>query len=162
MRAWIPSPLLSAALWAFWLLLNETLDPAHVLLGLVVGLVVPWLVRPLKPPGGRLHKPLRLAALVLVVGRDVVISALKVAWGVLRGHRTPTTGTFVLVPLDLKDAHGLAALAIICTVIPGAIWSELAPDRSALLIHVFNLEGEDAFIQHFKASYEQPLREIFE
>jgi len=75
--------------------------------------------------------------------------------------RRPPRGTFVLVPLELHDPHALAALAIICTVIPGAIWCELAPDRSALLLHVFDLEGEQAFIAHFKDSYEKPLKEIF-
>jgi multicomponent K+:H+ antiporter subunit E len=66
------------------------------------------------------------------------------------------------VPLDLHDAHGLAALAMISAVIPGTVWSELAPDRSALLMHVFDLEDEAAFIQHFKNDYERPLKEIFE
>lgn len=161
MKRWLPSPLLSLALWALWLLLNESLSPAHVLLGLALALLIPWLVAPLKPPGGRLRKPAVLARLVLRVGRDVTISALQVALGVLRTPRRPPRGNFVVVPLELKDPHGLAALAIICTVIPGAIWSELAPDRSALLLHVFDLEGEQAFISHFKKHYEQPLKEIF-
>ena len=51
---------------------------------------------------------------------------------------------------------------MISAVIPGTVWSELAPDRSALLMHVFDLEDEAAFIQHFKTDYEQPLKEIFE
>lgn len=161
MNRWLPSPLLSLALWALWLLLNETLAPAHVLLGGALAVLVPWLVAPLKPRGGRLHKPLVLARLVLRVGRDVTVSALQVAGGVLRNPRRPPRGTFVVVPLDLRDPHALAALAIICTVIPGAIWSELSPDRSALLLHVFDLEGEEAFILEFKKRYEQPLKEIF-
>lgn len=162
MSRWLPSPLLSVALWALWLLLNESVALVDVLLGLALALLVPWLVAPLKPPGVRLRRPTVLARLVLRVGGDVVISALQVASGVLRTSRRPPRGTFVVVPLDLRDPHGLAALAIICTVIPGAVWSELAPDRSALLIHVFDLEGEQAYISHFKESYEQPLKEIFE
>lgn len=162
MKRWLPSPLLSASLWALWLLLNETLSVAHVLLGLALAVLVPWLVAPLKPPGGRLRRPTVLARLVLRVGWDVLISALQVGVGVLRTPARAPRGTFVVVPLELRDPYALAALAIICTVIPGAIWSELAPDRSALLVHVFDLEGEQAFIEHFKSSYEQPLREIFE
>lgn len=160
MSRWLPSPLLSAALWALWLLLNESLAPAHLLLGAVLGLLTPWLVAPLKPPGGRLRRPLVLARLVLRVGGDVLASALKVGAGALRG-RAPH-GEFVLVPLELRDPYGLAALAIICTVVPGAVWSELAPDCSAVLIHVFEPEGQEAFIAEFKQRYEQPLREIFE
>ncbi|MNJ75557.1 putative monovalent cation/H+ antiporter subunit E [compost metagenome] len=51
---------------------------------------------------------------------------------------------------------------MITTVIPGTIWSELALDRSILLLHVFDLDDEAQFIEHFKQAYERPLMEIFE
>ena len=51
---------------------------------------------------------------------------------------------------------------MITTVVPGTVWSELALDRSVLLLHVFDLEDEAAFIEHFKHTYERPLMEIFE
>ena len=56
----------------------------------------------------------------------------------------------------------LAALAMITAVVPGTVWSELASDRSVLLMHVFDVEDEAAFIAHFKQAYERPLQEIFE
>jgi multicomponent K+:H+ antiporter subunit E len=161
MKRWLPSLPLSAALWALWLLLNESLAPAHVLLGLLLGLLVPWMAAPLKPAGGPLRRPLVLARLVGRVVRDVVLSALAVMNGVLRSSRRPPRGSFVTIPLDLHDPHGLAALAIITTVVPGTVWSELAPDRTALLLHVFDLQDEAAFIAHYKSDYELPLKEIF-
>lgn len=51
---------------------------------------------------------------------------------------------------------------MVTTVVPGTVWSELALDRSALLLHVWNVDREDAFVTRFKERYEQPLREIFE
>jgi multicomponent K+:H+ antiporter subunit E len=51
---------------------------------------------------------------------------------------------------------------MITTVVPGTVWSELALDRSVLLLHVFDLDDEAAFIEHFKDTYERPLMEIFE
>jgi multicomponent K+:H+ antiporter subunit E len=162
MRRWFPSFLLSAALWALWLVLNDSLAPDQLLLGLFVGLVAPVLAAPLRPRGARLHRPLVLARLILRVGGDVVRSAIEVAAGVLRAGRRPPRGAFVHVPLDLRDAHGLAALAIITAVVPGTVWFELAADRSKLLIHVFDLEDEAAFIASYKARYELPLKEIFE
>ena len=162
MKRWLPSPLLSAALWALWLLLNDTLEPAHLLLGLVLGWLAPVLIAPLKPSGPRLHKPMVLARLVLRVGVDVVRSGIEVARGVLRAGRRPPRGAFVQVPLDLRDPHGLAALAIITAVVPGTVWSELAADGAILLIHVFDLDDEAAFVADYKARYELPLKEIFE
>lgn len=161
MSRWWPSPLLSVALWALWLLLNDSLAPAHLLLGLVVALVVPLLIAPLKPRGPRVRKPLVLVRLVFRVGGDVVVSALQVAAGVVRGRTRPPRGAYVRVPLDLRDTHGLAALAIITAVVPGTVWSELAADRSSLLVHVFDLADEAAFIAEYKGRYELPLKEIF-
>ena len=72
MKRWLPSLPLSAALWAFWLLLNDSVAPADLLLGGLLALLAPVLTLPLKPPGPRLHRPVVLAHLVLRVGGDVV------------------------------------------------------------------------------------------
>jgi multicomponent K+:H+ antiporter subunit E len=159
MKRLFPAPLLSAALWAMWLVLNDSLAPAHLLLGAFIGWLLPWLVSPLKPAGPAVRRPLVLAKLVLRVGADVVLSGLQVARGVMT-LRQPR-GEFVLVPLDLRDAHALAALSIITTVVPGTVWCELAPDCSAVLLHVFEPPGHAEFIEHFKTTYERPLLEIF-
>lgn len=162
MKRLLPSPGLSVGIFCGWLVLNESVEAAHLLLALGLAVVMPLLMAPLRPVPGPLRHPKTLGRLILRVGRDVVRSALDVARGVMRAGRQPPRGTFVLVPLDLRDTHGLAALAVISAVIPGTVWSELAPDHSALLIHVFDLDDEDRFITHFKNDYERPLREIFE
>nr|WP_255428269.1 Na+/H+ antiporter subunit E [Ramlibacter cellulosilyticus] len=141
--------------------MNDSVAPADLLLGAILAFLAPLVAAPLKPAGPRLRKPLVLARLVLRVGRDVVVSALEVAAGVLRAGRHAPRGRFVDVPLDLHDPHGLAALAIITAVVPGTVWCDLAADRSHLLIHVFDLEDEDAFIAMYKQRYELPLKEIF-
>jgi len=46
--------------------------------------------------------------------------------------------------------------------VPGTVWSELAVDRSAMLLHVWDAPDEADFVARFKARYEAPLREIFE
>ncbi len=162
MKRWLPSPWLSLGLLAGWLLLNRSFGAAAWLLGAVLAVLLPLLTAPLRPTPGSLHHFGVLLRLIVRVGHHVVRSALQVGAGVLRVQSRPPKGAFVVVPLQLRDAHGLAALAMITTVIPGTVWSELAADRSALLIHVFDLDDEATFIATFKADYEQPLREIFE
>ncbi|WP_457425924.1 Na+/H+ antiporter subunit E [Roseateles sp. P5_E7] len=162
MKRWLPAPLLSAGLFALWLLLTQSLGAGQLLLGAVVAVVMPLLMAPLRQPAGRIKRPDVLLRLVLTVGGDVVMSALDVGWGVLRAGRRPPRGHFVTVPLALRDPHGLAALAMIITVVPGTVWCELAPDRSALRLHVFDLDEAAAFVAHFKARYECPLLEIFQ
>ena len=162
MRRLLPSPWLSLALLGGWLLLTRSFSPGQWLLGVTVAVVMPLLMAPLRPRPGPLRRGGVLVRLILRGGRDVLRSGVQVAAGVWRAQARPPHGTFVLVPLELRDVHALAALTMITAVVPGTVWSELAPDRSALLIHVFDLDDEAAFIQHFKTDYEQPLKEIFE
>ncbi len=161
-RRLLPAPLLSAALWALWLVLHETLALGHVLLGLAIGLVIPLITASLRPRQVRIRRPLVLVRLVFTVGFDVVKSALEVAADVLRLDRRNPNSRFVRIPLELRDPGALAALATITTVVPGTVWSELAFDRSAVLLHAWDLTDEAEFVAHFKARYERPLMEIFE
>ncbi|MBK5374500.1 Na+/H+ antiporter subunit E [Pseudomonas sp. TH08] len=162
MKRVFPAPLLSLSLWALWLTLNLSISPGNLLIGAVLGFAAPLMMRKLRPKQVRIRRPGTILRLFLLVGRDVVTSNLIVAWGVLNAGRRPLRSRFVKVPLDLRDAHGLATLAMICTVVPGTVWSELSLDRSILLLHVWDLDDEAQFIEHFKTAYERPLMEIFE
>ncbi len=162
MRRWLPSPWLSLGIFGGWLLLTRSGSIGQVLLGLVVAVVAPLLAAPLRPQAPPLRRWGLLMRLIARVGVEVVRSAVDVAIGIARVGRRPPRGSFVVVPLDLRDVHGLAALSMITAVIPGTVWTELASDRHALLIHVFDLDDEAAFIARYKRDYELPLKEIFE
>lgn len=158
----VPAPLTTAALLALWLVLARTVSVGQLLLGLGLSLMVPLLTSTLRPTTVRVRRPLVVVRYILTVGRDVLQSNLEVARDVVLWRWRRPHDKFVIIPLDLRDPLGLAALSMVTTVIPGTVWSELALDRSALLLHVWNLHNEAAFIARFKARYERPLREIFE
>ena len=162
MKRLFPAPWLSLALWVLWLLLNLSLSAGNLLLGAALAIVAPLMFAPLRPLPVRIRRPGVILKLFFLVGRDVVLSNIAVAWGVLRAGKNPPRSRFIKIPLDLRDANGLAALSMITTVVPGTIWSELALDRSVLLLHVFDLDDDAQFIEHFKTAYERPLMEIFE
>jgi multicomponent K+:H+ antiporter subunit E len=162
MKRLVPSPWLSLGLFGGWLLLADRFSIGQALLGAFAAVVIPLLLAPLRPRPGPVRRWGVLLRLILRVGAEVVRSALQVAAGVVRARSRPPRGCFVAMPLELRDAHALASLAIITAVIPGTVWAELAPDRSVLLIHVFDVDDEAAFIEHMKRDYERPLKEIFE
>ena len=162
MKRLFPAPWLSLALWVLWLVLNLSISPGNLLLGALMGFLAPLLMAPLRPLPIRIRRPGVIIRLFFLVGRDVIVSNLQVAWGVLMCGSRPPRSRFVKIPLDLRDPNGLAVLSMITSVTPGTVWSELALDRSILLIHVFDLSDEAQFIQHFKHAYERPLMEIFE
>lgn len=161
MKRLLPSPWLSLGLFGGWLLLARQPSLGTALVGLVVALAMPLLTAPLRPAPGCLRRWHRILVLVLMVGFEVLRSAVDVGQGVMRASRKPPRGAFVTIPLDLRDEHALAALAMITTVIPGTVWSELAPDRGAVRLHVFDLDDEAEFVALYKARYERPLLEIF-
>jgi multicomponent K+:H+ antiporter subunit E len=158
----VPAPLSSAALLALWLALARSTTTGQVLLGLALALAVPILTARLRPTRVRVRRPLVIARFVVRVARDVIVSNFQVAWGVLAWRWRRPQARFVIVPLELRDPLGLAALSMVTTIVPGTVWSELALDRSALLLHVWDVGEEAPFIARFKARYEAPLREIFE
>jgi multicomponent K+:H+ antiporter subunit E len=158
----LPAPLTSAALLALWVLLARSTSAGQLLLGLALALLIPRVTSGLRATTGRPRRPLVVVRFILTVGYDVLVSNFQVAWGVIRFRSRRPKARFVVVPLELRDPVGLAALAMVTTVVPGTVWAELALDRSALLLHVWDVEEEGSFVARYKARYERPLREIFE
>lgn len=160
MKRILPSPILSCGLLLLWLALSPSIDVAAVLLGGLFAIVGPVVTAPLRPAPVRMRRPALAARLAWRVFFDSLRSNVDVfASIVARRSRTPA---FVRIPLDARSPNALAVLAMIVTATPGTAWAELAPDRSALLLHVFSLEDEGVLVAQIKARYERPLMEIFE
>jgi multicomponent K+:H+ antiporter subunit E len=162
LRTLFPAPLLSLALLCMWLLLNRSLSAGHVLLGSVLALGIPVLTAGLRPLPVRIRRPGTLLRLGLTVMADTVRSNLAVARLLLAPGRRRHPPGFVHIPLELRDPNALAALAMIVCITPGSAWAEVALDRSALLLHVLELDDAAAITAHIKQRYERPLMEIFE
>lgn len=161
-RRLVPAPLLSAALLAMWVALSRAAGPSEIVSGIALGVGLPLLTSRLRPTAIHVRRPLAVVRFIVRVGRDVLVSNVHVAWGVLAWRWRKPNPRFVIIPLDLRAPAGIAALAMVTTVVPGTVWSELALDRSALMLHVWDVDEEAAFVGRFKARYEKPLREIFE
>ena len=157
------SPFLILALTALWLLLNQTFAVGQILLGLVLALVLAWSASALRPLQTRLRRFDVAALLVLVVIADIVRSNIAVARLVLGlASRKEIRSGFLQIPLDLRNPHALAALAVIVSSTPGTVWAGLSPAGDTLTLHVLDLQDEAEWIQLIKQRYEQPLMRIFE
>lgn len=157
----VRAPLLSLALFVSWLLLNNTVDWAHLVLGAVLAVAIPLFTEPLRPDKPRLRRLLVATQLALVVLWDIVMSNIVLARRIL-GPEPAIRPRFVWVPLSIRDPHGIVTLAGIITMTPGTLSSDLSEDRRWLLVHAFNVEDEAALVATIKRRYEAPLREIFE
>lgn len=162
MRRLLPSPVLSCALLALWLLLSQSLSAASLLLGALLALLLPVLTAPLRPAPVRMRRPRVIARLLVDVVADSLRSNVAVIRALLTQRPDDLPSRFVRVPLEVRDPNALAVLAMIVNATPGTSWAELALDRSVLLIHVLSVDDEAELVASIKRRYERPLMEIFE
>ena len=161
MRRWIPYPLLAAVLLLMWLLLTQSFSPAQLVLGALVAILATHAMAALRPERPRARAPLAALRLAGLVAADIVRSNIAVAALVLF-PRHARVARIVRLPLELRNRHGLAVLALIITATPGTIWVELDRARGILLVHVLDLVDEEQWIRQLKRRYEALLLEIFE
>lgn len=160
MTRWLRHPLVFVSLLAMWLLLNESVAPAQVLLGAVLALGGTALAALLQPPQGRVRMA-AIAQLLWLVFADIVRSNIAVARIVLGLGAQRRTAGFLSMPLELRHPGGLAVMACIVTATPGTSWARYDAERGIVVIHVLDLVDEEAWIRIFKQRYERRLLEIF-
>jgi len=158
----LPFPIMSAGLLALWLLLNQTLSPGHILLGMLVALIGGWTLTTLEIPKPHLRRPSAVFPLAALVFLDIVQSNIAVARIILGRERTGRRSGFIKIPLELRDPYGLAILACIITSTPGTLWVDFDAGSGILTIHILDLVDEGEWIRTIKGRYEEPLREMFE
>ncbi len=161
MKQVLPYPLLTASLILMWLVMND-FTVGHLVLGTFIALFASLFMRALEPDKPRLRRWWKLPWLVLIVAIDIAKSNFQVIRIIVSGRRRDINPGFVTIPLELKDRTGLAILACIITTTPGTAWLEYRSHRDTVMIHVLDLENDEAWIELIKTRYERLLREIFE
>ncbi|TFZ05694.1 Na+/H+ antiporter subunit E [Ramlibacter henchirensis] len=158
----LPNPLLALLLLLLWLVLNDSTDPAHVVLGAVVGLAASAAYRLLQPAKWRSRRLVAPAAgLLWLVLLDIIRSNIAVARIALGLPGRERVAGFLSIPLELRDPAGLALLACIVTATPGTSWARHDEAGSVLTLHVLDLADEETWVRQFKDRYERRLMEIF-
>ena len=163
-RAVLPHPILSLALFGASLLLSGSAAPPSLALALLMALAAPHIMHALEVEPVRVRKPLTLLSFAVVVTRDIIRSNWEVALVVLglNASRDSRVSGFVHIPLEMRDRYGLAVLAVIITSTPGTIWVEYEDATGVLLLHILDLQDGDDWPARIKDRYERRLMEIFE
>lgn len=160
MRRWLPHPVMSVALWAGWLVLQQSLAVGTLIVGAILAVLITQLWAPLDPPRMRVRHVGKLAWLVMRVSIDIVASNWDVARLIVT-RRKHVPG-FISIDLEVDRAAALAILAGIITATPGTIWASHDAHRRRLLIHVLDTASADGLVYNIKQRYEPALREIFQ
>ena len=110
MIRWLPSTGFFLTLVLLWLALNNTLAPGHIVMAILVGIVVPWVVRPMftdenaPEPLRNSRRYLFAAWLGLRLLRDIVSANLVVASKILFAREASLSPTLVSVDLRLQSS----------------------------------------------------------
>jgi multicomponent K+:H+ antiporter subunit E len=155
----LPFPVSSTVILIVWLLLNQTVHPAHLLLGAALAVALPLATQRFLDVSTRPRAPAAVVRLVAIVLYDIVLSNIVVARLVL-GPMDRLRPGFVRVPVDVTHPYAIALFASIITMTPGTVSAEVSESRREILVHVLDLEDADALVRAMKARYEAPLAEI--
>jgi multicomponent K+:H+ antiporter subunit E len=159
-RRLFPHPLMSVALLLVWLLLVNEISIAHLLLGAVLGIMIPLFSNAFWPERPRVGRPGTIMRLATRLLRDIVMANFTVARQILSPVRA-LKPDFVEYPLELDNEFTITVLASLISLTPGTVSSDLSEDRRTLLIHALDVTDKEALIADIKRNYEYPLREIF-
>lgn len=157
-----PHPLLSIVIVTVWIFLQNQFSMGHLLLGIVIGIVVPKFTAPYWPGRPRIRNIPMIISFIGVVLWDIVVSNVIVAHLVLFRRSESLRSRFITVPLDLKTPEAISLLAGTITMTPGTVSADLSADACALLVHCLETDDPDDVVAGIKNRYERRLKEIFE
>lgn len=155
-----PHPILMLVLWAIWLLLHNTLEPGHIVLGFILATFIPWLTSGFWPEQICLRKPFTLFKFLGIVLWDMLVANFTVAKLIL-GKNDHLQPGFICIDLDITNPVGISLLANTISLTPGTVSCDLSTDHRQLLIHGLHIEDAQATIDEIKKRYEKPLMEVF-
>ena len=155
-----PHPTLTFVLWGIWLLLNNTVAAGHVVLGLVLAILIPWLTSGFWPEKVRIRAPFTLLKFLGIVLWDILVANMAVAKLIL-GHNKELRPGFFYIDLDIQTPLGISFLANTISLTPGTVSCDLIEDRKRLLVHALHIEDIPATVKEIKERYETPLKEVF-
>ena len=161
MRRFLPRPRLALFVALIWLALVNEVTMGSLVMGLVLGLVLPALTGPFWPDAPRLGRPRVILEYFAVVAWDIVLANLQVARLILIVPPDRLRSAFVTIPLDLTSPEAITVLAGTITMTPGTLSAELSADGRSLLVHGLDVPDPDALVAEIKSRYEGRLLEIF-
>jgi multicomponent Na+:H+ antiporter subunit E len=142
-----------------WLPMTGRFSFSNLLLGFAVGYLVLFMSSPGTRSTSYFRKVLSLLRFALFFAKEVLLSALRVAYDVLTPTHHMRPGV-IGIPLDAKTDVEITLLANIVTLTPGTLSLDVSADRRTLYIHAMYLDDPDRVRLHVKAEFERRLLEL--
>jgi multicomponent Na+:H+ antiporter subunit E len=151
--------LLNLLLALLWAAVVGSVDPAHLMVGFVVGYGVLWIAGPLIGPTRYFGKIFDLVRFVAFFLYELLLANLRVAWDVLtpKSYRRPGV---VAVPLEEATDIEITVLANLVALTPGSLSLDVSSDRRCLYVHAMFVDDPDRFRAAIKNGFERRVLEL--
>ncbi|WP_022726910.1 Na+/H+ antiporter subunit E [Fodinicurvata sediminis] len=161
-RKVFPHPIMTAVLTLVWMMLMNAFTPATLVLGLILGIIIPIMTSSFWPDRPTIRNPLKVAEYIIVVLYDIVVANVQVAYLILFRRNRDLRSRFFTVPLEIRTPEAIAILAGTITMTPGTVSSDISTDGKSLLVHGLDVADEQETVTGIKSRYEKRLKDIFE
>jgi multicomponent K+:H+ antiporter subunit E len=157
----IPHPILSLSLVLVWIGLVNKVTPGNLVLGVILGLVIPLMTRAYWPDRPKIARPLKVVEYILIVIWDILVANVQVAAIILFKRNENIRSAFITVPIEVTSPEAITILAGTITMTPGTVSAMLCADGRAILVHTLHTDDPDGVRDSIKERYERRLKEIF-
>ena len=151
--------LLLALGWCFG---TGNFGPANLVFGALIGSAALYFVRDRVRGKSFLPRAWRIAALCALFLKELLLSAVRVGWLVIRPdmqkHLKPALVTF---PLTIQTDAEITLLANMITLTPGTLSVDVSEDRKTLLVHAISVPDEAALVREIAEGFEAAVARAF-
>lgn len=161
LRRLLPHPGLSVLLVIVWLLMANALTWGGLLLGTVLGVVLPIITAPFWPQRPKLRFGAPVLVYVGVVLWDIVIANFHVAALILFRRSRDLRPRWLVIPIGLDTPEAITVLAGTISLTPGTVSADVSADGRYLLVHALDVADAAAEIARIKDRYEARLMRVF-
>lgn len=160
MRRLIPHPGLSVLLVIVWLLMANTITIGGLVIGIIVGILLPIFTAPFWPGRPDVNYRAGVAYLLLVLW-DIIIANFEIAVIILFRRNRDLRPAWLSIPMELDTPEAITVLAGTISLTPGTVSSDVSACGNYLLVHALHAPDPEAEIVRIKARYEARLKRVF-
>lgn len=102
---------------------------------------------------------MRWLSLILLFLRELILSALRVAWLVVQ-PRIKIRPAIIAHPLTLTTDAQITLLANMVTLTPGTLSVDVSDDRKTLYIHALDIDSKEALVGSIAAGFETKVLQV--
>lgn len=160
MRKILPRPLLTMILLVIWLLVQMSFSFGNILMGLILGIIIPIYAVRFWPDAPEIKSYSKLLKYIFVFLYDVIVANVQVAFWIL-GDKSKLKPRWVHIPMEIRHPFTITVFASTISLTPGTVSAHISANRRLLIVHCLHTDNEEETVRAIKERYESPLKEIF-